>query len=403
MKILQLCNKVPWPPDDGGRIAMLNMAKGFVDNGNEVFILGMSTTKHKTGLKDIPESIKSKIEFNIVDVPAKAFPLGAILNLLFSSLPYTASRFISDDFSKQLTEILKKREFDIIQLEGLYLVSYIPLIRKMSSALISLRAHNIEHEIWQRTADNQKSVLRRLYYNNLAARIRNYEVKYLNSYDILVPITERDAKEYEILGNIKPVIVSQTGINIFDVKRDIEEIIPNSVFHIGALDWPPNQEGILWFIKNIWSVLYSNNDKLVFHIAGRNAPGWLVEDLKKIRGVIYEGEVNDAYDFMASKQIMVVPLLSGSGMRIKIIEGMAMQKCIVSTSIGAEGINVKDGDNILIADSNEDFISKIEELINNSKLQNAIGKSAGNFIKSNFENKTIIKKLLDYYSNKLNE
>lgn len=395
MRILQLMNKVPWPPKDGGAIACLNMTKGFSMLGHEVTVLSMNTSKHHIRIKDMPADLRSKADFRLVEVPASINWLEATLNLLFSNLPYNAQRFISDEFSFELVKLLTEKSFDVIQLEGLYLCPYIPVIRKYSEALIAYRAHNIEYEIWERTATLSKG-LRSKYLKNLSRRIKRFEVSYLNSYDLLVPITDRDGLILDKLGNNKPRHTSQTGIDFASLVPTARKLEFPSLFHIGALDWAPNQEGLIWFFSNCWPKIHSQNPELKFYLAGRNAPDWF-ERLIKLEGVEYLGEINDAYDFINSKAVMVVPLFSGSGMRIKIIEGMALGKPIVTTDIGTEGIPTENGKNILIANDADRFTDAITELINDRDLSNRIGKSAIGFIQEKFDNLVQAEALIEFY------
>ncbi len=395
MRILQLMNKVPWPPKDGGAIACLNMTKGFSMLGHEVTVLSMNTSKHHIRIKDMPADLRSKADFRLVEVPASINWLEATLNLLFSNLPYNAQRFISDEFSFELVKLLTEKSFDVIQLEGLYLCPYIPVIRKYSEALIAYRAHNIEYEIWERTATLSKG-LRSRYLKNLSKRIKRFEVSYLNSYDLLVPITDRDGLILDKLGNNKPRHTSQTGIDFASLVPTARKLEFPSLFHIGALDWAPNQEGLIWFFSNCWPKIHSQNPELKFYLAGRNAPDWF-ERLIKLEGVEYLGEINDAYDFINSKAVMVVPLFSGSGMRIKIIEGMALGKPIVTTDIGTEGIPTENGKNILIANDADRFTDAITELINDRDLSNRIGKSAIGFIQEKFDNLVQAEALIEFY------
>ena len=399
MRILQLMNKVPWPPNDGGAIACLNMTKGFSMLGHEVTVLSMNTSKHHINLKEMPSAIRNQADFHLVEVPASINRLEAAMNLLFSDLPYNAQRFISDDFSEELAQLLTVREFDVIQLEGLYLCPYIPVIRKYSKALISYRAHNIEYEIWDRTAKLSKG-WRSKYLHNLSKRIKRFEISYLNAYDLLVPITDRDGIILDSLGNVKPRHTSQTGIDFASLVPTAKKLEFPSLFHIGALDWSPNQEGLIWFFDQCWPRIHTQNPDLKFYLAGRNAPEWL-ERRFKLEGIVYLGEIPDAYDFINSKAIMVVPLFSGSGMRIKIIEGMALGKPIVTTDIGTEGIPTQDGQNILIANTADEFIASINRLINNRDLFNEIGKNAIGFIQEKFDNLSQAGALIDFYKKQL--
>jgi glycosyltransferase involved in cell wall biosynthesis len=388
-------NKVPWPPKDGGAIACLNLTKGFSMLGHEVTVLSMNTTKHHIRIKDMPADLRKKADFRLVEVPASINWFEATLNLLFSKLPYNAQRFISDEFSQELAKLLNEKSFDIIQLEGLYLCPYIPVIRKYSKALISYRAHNIEYEIWERTATLSEG-FRSKYLRNLSKRIKRFEVSYLNAYDLLVPITDRDGTILDKLGNSKPRHTSQTGIDFASLVPTARKLEFPSLFHIGALDWAPNQEGLIWFFTNCWPKIHSQNPELKFYLAGRNAPEWF-ERIIKLEGVVYLGEINDAYDFINSKAVMVVPLFSGSGMRIKIIEGMALGKPIVTTDIGTEGIPTENGENILIANDVDRFVDAINQLIHDRALSDRIGKKAIGFIQEKYDNLSQAEALVEFY------
>jgi glycosyltransferase involved in cell wall biosynthesis len=395
MKILQVTNKVPYPVKDGGAIACMNLARGFSLLGHQVTILAMNTVKHHITLGEIPESVKELAEFKLVNVPARISPFSALLNLVFSNKPYNATRFISDTFAQELKKILQENDFDVVQLEGLYVCPYIPVIRANSKARIIYRAHNIEHEIWSRTAIMAHG-FEKYYLRNLSKRIKKFEVQTLNKYDLLVPITGRDGAILDKLGNIKPSHVSQTGI-------DSSVLIPNSknlkhptLFHIGSLEWSPNQEGLIWFFENCWDAIREKYPDLQFFVAGRNAPPWF-QKLLNLPNVVFKGEVADAYEFMNSKSIMVVPLFSGSGMRIKIIEGMALGKPIVTTPVGTEGISTTSGENIIVINDAEGFVQSISDLIENREYFDKISKNAIEYIHENFDNLSSAGSLIEFY------
>lgn len=395
MRILQVTNKVPYPVKDGGAIACMNLTRGFSLLGHEVTILSMNTVKHHVSLEEIPESIKDLAEFRLVKVPASISIFSALVNLLFSKKPYNAVRFISKSFKIELKNLLNEKQFDIIQLEGLYVCPYISEIRKYSSAKIVYRAHNIEHEIWERTSSMSKG-LEKFYLKILSKRIKKFETVLLNSYDLLVPITERDGAILDELGNSKPRHVSQTGIDAAALIPNSKKLEHPSLFHIGSLEWAPNQEGIIWFLEKCWPEIHDKFPNLTFYVAGRNAPVWLQKKFAFPK-VIFKGEVTDAYEFMNSKSIMVVPLFSGSGMRIKIIEGMALGKPIVTTPIGTEGISTTAGKNILIAENEIEFIDSISKLINDRKVFDKIGRNAIEYIHEKFDNLTAASTLVEFY------
>lgn len=396
MKILILTNKIPYPPKDGGSIATFSLANSLSELAQSVKILALNTNKHYFDLKLLPSEISKKLPISGVDVNTNISIFQAVKNLFFSKLPYNAVRFNNKDFKKELTKILQHEEFDIIQLEGLYMCFYINIIRKLSNAKIVYRAHNVECEIWQRTLKNEKNLLKRKYISLITSRLQKMESAFLSKYDLLVPITKRDGEKLTEMGNNKPMHVSPTGIDISQLKSDKTELEFPSVFHIGALDWAPNQEGLIWFIENCWAEIQKAIPEVKFYIAGRNAPQWFENKTKK-PGIHFLGEINDAYLFMNSKAVMIVPLLSGSGMRIKIVEGMAMKKTIVSTSIGTEGINSENKKNILIADSPSEFVQQIRTCLGNRAFFDEIGENALNFVQTNYNNIEIAKSLMNFY------
>ena len=399
MNILILTNKMPYPPRDGGSIATLSLIMALADRVSNVEVLAMNTSKHYVDIEQVPQNILQKLKLTSSDIDTTISPIALLKNYFFSKIPYNAERFINSDFRNKLIDILKQNTFDIIQLEGLYLCPYIPYIREYSKALISLRAHNIEHEIWERTVINESSLLKKIYLKKLAHRIKRFEHFYLNQYDLLVPITNRDARKFTKMGNNKPVQVIPTGIDATRYLVKENNKWPG-LFHIGALDWIPNQEGLLWFIKNSWPELKKKHPNLEFTIAGRNAPDAFVKKIKQ-DGIKFVGEVEDSIEFMNHHSVMLVPLLSGSGMRIKIVEGMALGKAIVTTPVGTEGIDSTHNKNIFISNTIEGFTHEVDKIITNHNLYMNISKNAIKFAQEQFENKAIASKLTSFYEEHL--
>lgn len=395
MNILVLSTKLPYPPKDGGAIATLNLSLGLSEAGCSVTMLTFNTRKHFFPPEDIPSNIKEKINIECVETDTSLKLFEALHNLVFTSKPYISERFKKRNFSEKLEELLKGPEFDIVQLEGPYLSHYIPLIRLMSKAKISIRAHNIEHEIWRGKAKNEQGILTGLYLKNLARRIRKFEIESFGLADMIVPISERDESVILNMHPDIPVITIPTGINMNDYPEP-NKSPGNSIFFLGSLDWLPNQEGLIWLKKHVLPNLKKNDEKMVLHYAGRNAPQEFLDAMKD-PSLIYHGEVDDARAFMSRYNIMAVPLLTGSGIRIKILEGMAMGKCVVTTSIGAEGIPVTAGENILIANDGQSFAAYLKNLMNDKPLAKRISDNARKFIHENFDNFAISQRLREFY------
>lgn len=395
MKILMLANKLPFPPRDGGSIATLNMALGLHHAGNVLTCLAMNTSKHPFPVEEIPEELQKSIRFIGVDCNTSIRPIRLISNLLFSRTPYIAERFNIKAFRTALQALLKEESFDIIQIEGPYLFHYLDHIRKESSARIALRAHNAEHLIWKMMAIREKASLKRWYLRNLARRLHTYEMRVANSVDYLIPISDQDKTYFSLLGANTPMLTIPTGLNLEEYP--LTEIRSNpTLFYIGALDWMPNQEGLRWFIDHVFELLLEEMPGIRLHVAGRNAP---LSFLKKMDhpNIDYHGEVENARSFMKTFGIMIAPLFSGSGIRIKILEAMALGRPVVTTSTGIEGIPAKNLRTVLVGDDPQSYYKLLLELLKNPK-ESALGAAeARKLISREFDTFKLSKRLSQFY------
>jgi glycosyltransferase involved in cell wall biosynthesis len=383
MKILVLTNKLPYPPFDGGSIATLNMLTGLRDVGNELVCLAMNTSKHPFPISDIPEEFSGTIQFRGVYCNSAIRRIPLLLNLLFSSKPYIAERFNLKAYRASLIQLLESEDFDLIQLEGPYLGHYINSIREKSKAKISLRAHNVEHLIWRRKAKNESSFLKRRYLSNMAARLKKFEMEVTRHVDCLVSISPVDELYFKKKGFSGNSIAIPTAISLDQYQLTP---LPGSptLFFIGALDWLPNQEGLLWFIEHVLELIVREHPEVEFHIAGRNAPESFRERLNH-PAIRYHGEVEDAKIFMSAYRVMVAPLLTGSGIRIKILEGMALGRPVVTTSIGMEGIMAENDKELLIGDEPEIFKDQILRFLTVESEARRISEAARQLIKEKFD------------------
>ncbi|MBE7442552.1 MAG: glycosyltransferase [Flavobacteriales bacterium] len=396
MNILQLCSKVPFPPKDGGSIAMDILTQGLIKAGNKVDVLAINTSKHFTDINNVDENYKKITNYQLVFIDTEVKPLDAFLNL-FTSKSYNVIRFYSKSFENVLIECLQKNVYDIIQLETLWVAPYLPTIRKYSKAKVVLRSQNIEFMIWERLAIDTKNPLKKWYLKLLAKRLKTYEYKVLNSFDAILTITEIDSNNYKKMGCTIPIYHVPFGIDLQNYKIDQSELVKPSVFHIGAMDWRPNADGINWFLKSIWLKVIEQNKTTKLFLAGRNMPDWLMNF--KMENVVIEGEVANSHQFINSKSIMIVPLNSGGGMRVKIIEGMAFGKTIISTAIGAEGIDYTNNTDLIIANTEQEFVDAILKCINNQDFADLLGENARKLAETKYDNQLICNKLTDFYSN----
>ncbi len=394
MKILQLCKKFPYPLKDGESIAVTYLSRALNELGCEVTLLAMNTSKHFVEIENLPKTFNhyENIYTSFVDNRVKVYD--AFLNL-FSSESYHISRFVTEDYKKQFINILQREKFDIIQLETLFLAPYIDLIRQYSDAKIVMRSHNIEHEIWERLTFHTKNPIKKWYLNHLTQKLKIFELAQLQKYDALLAITQRDLDFCEKLGFNQPAKAIPIGLDIRDYNADnVSYKKPLKMSFIGSLDWQPNLEGLSWFLENCWTKINTALPTIEFHIAGRNMP----ESIKKMKlsNVFIHGEVPDAQDFINEYPMMLVPLLSGGGMRAKILEGMALGKVVLSTSVGIEGIQVEHGESALLANTPDEFLEVLQKYQNLDGLL-SIGQRAQVFAAKNYDNYEIGKEVLHFY------
>ena len=393
MKILLLCNKPPYPASEGGPMAMNSIITGLLEAGHEVKILAVNSEKFHVKESDIPEEYRKKTGIDLIDVDLRVRPMKAFLNL-FTKKSYHVERFISDDFKKRLAEVLQKEHFDVVQLEMLYMAPYVETIRKHSKAMIVLRAHNVEHKIWERIAKETKFFAKRWYIKHLANTLKEYELTALETVDGIAAITRKDAAFFRKYCS-KPIIDIPYGVypEEFTPKSEIEG--KPKFYHIGSMNWMPNEEGIRWFIDEVMPKTVEKVPDFVYHLAGRNMPEWLTEMKDPHVDVI--GEVPDAKAFVSDHDIAIVPLLSGSGIRIKIIESMAMGKTVITTRVGAEGILYDEEVNLIIAENKAKMVEAIRSINENPQIAVKIGQAARKLIEETYDNRKIIARLLMFY------
>lgn len=399
MKILQFCFRVPYPLKDGGAIAMFNLTKGLSPLVEQLDVFAYNTKKHYQDIKKLPSEFTQKTKIYTVNLNTDINYLDAFINL-FTRKSYNVERFVDKNVKKELKNLLVKNQYDIIQLEGLYVTAYIDTIKKYSDAKIVLRSHNIEYKIWERLKSKMKFGLRKSYISLLSKRLKHYETSQFENYDLITAMSIEDAKHFLELGCKTPVIIVPIGIDLekyqsYDNLPVTNGCMANSIFHIGAMDWMPNIQAIKWFLDCVWPQLRCKHPDVSLYIAGRNTPKWLSKI--NIPNIDVVGEVEDALDFMKSKNIMIVPLLSGSGIRVKILEGMAIGKTIISTSIGAEGIDCKHNHNIMIADNKNEFALCISKCLENSTFCKQLGNNARKLIHEKYNINQISKELVKSY------
>lgn len=399
MRVLLLSHRVPFPPNSGYPIVVYNTIKGLQKLGAEITLFSLNNSKEYVDVDDIYDPVFEKIDFHSFTIDIEVNVWDAFVNV-FSNQSYNVSRFFDHDAEKVLENVLREKEFDVVQFEGLFVVPYLDTVKQYSKAKLVYRAHHIEHDVWERLAQRERFTPRRTYLDFLARRLKAYEMEQINRFHQVFAISDPDRQKLLLMG-------CETRLDVFPVALDFEKYnIDTSktsfptLFHLGAMDWRPNKEGLEWFLDEIWPDIEELSGELRFYIAGKNMQKQFFD--YDSDNLIVEGEVFDAVDFINSKAIMIVPLLSGSGMRVKIIEGMVMQKCIIATSMAADGIDCKHGRDILIADTPDEFYRAILTCITQPNKWQEIGKNARKTAEKHHEVNANAKRMFDIYGELLN-
>jgi glycosyltransferase involved in cell wall biosynthesis len=398
MKILVLGNRVPWPLHDGGAIATYGMLRSLAENGAEVDFFSFNTKKHFAE-NAIIEKYFGFCKVHLVSLDASIKPLKALWNLLFGG-SYHMERYDNLDAAVELYDLIQSSNYDCVMAEGLYSMPIALRVMKQLSVKADglgsneihensnesvqkksikwvYRSHNLEYQIWERLAISEQQPLKRWYFALQSKRLKRYEIDAWCQMDAIVPIVETDstviqATVSEIQKNNQLnsgySVLNQPQIHVYQPGIAIESPFafvhrPISIFHIGSMEWQANEQGVMWFLKKVWPLVLSAQPNVKFHLAGK---GLSKTDPRFFQtGIVNHGEVDDAEVFMQSHGIMIVPIQAGSGIRIKSLEAMALGVPVVSTSIGAQGLTVESGTQMIIADDPEGFADGIIQLLLN--------------------------------------
>jgi polysaccharide biosynthesis protein PslH len=371
MRILVLGSRVPYPLHDGGAVATYQTLKLLSEN-NELVYFTYNTAKHYQS----KEVIKERFPFCKVitqDLDASFNPAKAIL-ALFSGESYNIQRFISPKANAALARLLKKRTFDLVHFEGLYTTPFLETVKANFNGPTLLRQHNIEYQIWEKLAATSRGI-KKWYLQALSRTLKDYEQNILPKFDQLVGISPEDTV-FLITYNHKAQCISVAQ----ELHSPINKLVPYSICHIGSMEWQPNIQAVKWFVNQVWPQVLAKFPQAKFHMAGK---GLNPRDKQfQAPGIVNHGQVDSASEFMRNYGMMVIPLQSASGVRVKALEAMANGLCIVSTPVGLSGVAVTN--QAKVCDSAQDMADAIIYLFQNPQQAHEYGQAAHTFIQQNY-------------------
>lgn len=291
---------------------------------------------------------------------------------LSSSAPYAVKKFTHPAVQHLLTEWLNEKCFDVAVCDFLSASLNFPDQLKTPSVLFQ---HNVESVLWRRMAETETMPVRKLSYRIEAAKMVCYEASALARFHHVIAVSDRDRDEMLKLDSRCLITVVPTGVDTekYKVSPPVGADPPIVVF-TGSMDWEPNIDAVEYFCREIWPSILTAFPNARFQIVGRN-PHPRVQRLKNA-SVEVTGMVPSVTDYLRSATVVVVPLRIGGGTRLKIFEAMAMGKALVSTSIGAEGLDVKHGRDLMLSDNPASFSASVQQLLREPDLRHSYEKAA---------------------------
>ena len=399
MKILFLTPYVPYPLNNGGLIRVHHMMVN-LGSKHDVTVICMEPDNdaQAQGIQVIEDT-----GITIETVPVarnQKKELKRIYQLLslVSTKPYQYKQYHSVAMQNAITRHLKEGGYDLLLVEFSQM-GYYQLDTDIPSFVDQ---HNVEYEIMHRTFETEKNPLRKLLAYSEWKKFYKQEIENCEKFTACLTTSIRDA---EILQQRSPDMechVIPNGVDSeFFKSNTATDFDPNMVLFTGTISYYPNTEGILWFYKNIWPLIKEKNPLATFCIAGKSPPPEVQAIADSDESVTATGMVDDMRDYYNKAAVVVVPLRVGGGTRLKILEGMAMSKAIISTSVGAEGIEHTDGTDILLKDTPEDFSDAVVTVMNDAALRQKLEKGGRDLVEAKYDWRAVTDKLSDVFERTL--
>lgn len=331
---------------------------------------------------------------DVISLPLTPHPKGStkdklafLLYLLTSPYGYSQYRYLPGSVRQKLRELVQKQNYDLLLCDFSQPAPVLPWDLPVPKVIFT---HNVEGLIWKRQAEIATSPLQRFACRREYLRQQAVEQRYLPRADHVLAVSEVDKATFAQYLPPERISVIPTGVDIdfFQPAHTAPE--PLDIVFTGSMDWPPNELGILWFAEKILPLILHEIPQIKVWVVGRR-PKPAIQTLGKTHPSIeITGTVDDIRPYLHRGCVYIVPLLSGSGTRIKIFEAMAAGKAIVSTRIGAEGLDVTDGENILLADEPEAFARAVLRLLRNPRERKHLELAARKLVVDNFSWPTVV-------------
>lgn len=383
MRILWVNTHFLHPPTRGGQIRTLEMLR-ILHRRHEIHYVGLLDERSTS--ESVPRSVEYctrayPIEHRLPRRASLAFSRQAVGNL-FSTLPLAVARYRSPEALRTVADLLRRERFDRVICDFLFSVPNIPVLEQAV-----LFQHNVETTIWRRHVAMAADPFKRLFFRQQCNRMEAYESSVCRRMSHVVAVSADDSDRMRRMFNISHVSDIPTGVDIGYFRppepKPAASASADLVF-VGSMDWLPNIDGATWFAEEVLPLIRRRRPDCSLVIVGRKPPRKVTDLARQDPRIHVTGTVDDIRPYLWSSSVAIVPLRIGGGTRLKIFEAMAARIPMVSTTVGAEGLPVSPGDDILLADSPQDFADRCLELLETPGLGPRIVENAWEMISSRF-------------------
>lgn len=360
--MLQFAPRVCWPLDTGAKLRNYHLARVLAQHAGVSLVAFTDPGISSDGLRDLYDQVTT-VARDSSYTPAK------VARGFLGKTPLPVLNYTTDSMKQTLRKLVSEHDFEIVQVESIHLMAYLPILRQARRRpVVVCDWHNIESELMQRYSEREPGFLRRTYATKTARLISEFEARALREFDAHVTVSERDAERLRHINPEARVFVIENGVDTaFYSDQEVgisKQSHPQRIVFVGSMDYHANIDGAVSFARNVWPAVREQRPGLTFTIVGKD-PSAEVRELAQLPGIEVTGTVADVRPFYREAIAAVVPLNVGGGSRLKILEAMAAGVPVVSTTLGAEGLEVRPDENILIADTNQELARAILGLTEN--------------------------------------
>jgi polysaccharide biosynthesis protein PslH len=384
VRILWLKTELLHPVDKGGKIRTYQMLKELKRQGHEITYL----TLDDGACADDAEARALEYSDELVVVPHRTrekFSAGFYAELalnLSSPLPYFMRKYRSEAMRREIERLARPGKFDVLVCDFLQPSVNVPAGLELPTVLFQ---HNVEAMIWKRHYEVQSNPLKKLYLYNQWRKSFRYEREACRRFDRVVAVSTEDRERMKSDYGLSEVWDVPTGVDTeFFRPRGTIASEPHNLVFTGSMDWLPNEDAIQYFTREILPRIRETLPDVVLTVVGRNPYPSLVELSRRDASVVVTGRVEDVRPYMERAAAYIVPIRIGGGTRLKIYEAMAMEKPIVSTTVGAEGLPLKDGEELLLADEPEAFARAVVRVLREEGFARELGGRAARIVRESF-------------------